>query len=101
LCKHVLEKHCLTFRSVFNNMSSTPPPGQPGLMSVAGLIASIQQNMTGATPIPADVEGVDWVYNSILGSIRQHWNSGRKSPVECLKRRKKVEKVRWEYRGGC
>jgi hypothetical protein len=37
-------------------MSSTPPPGQQGIMSVAGLIASIQQNMTGTTPVPADVE---------------------------------------------
>jgi hypothetical protein len=25
-------------------------------MSVAGIIASIQQNMTGTTPVPADVE---------------------------------------------
>jgi hypothetical protein len=37
-------------------MSSTPPPGQQGIMSVVGLISSIQQNMTGTTPVPADVQ---------------------------------------------
>jgi hypothetical protein len=38
-------------------MSSTPPPpGQPDLMSIARIIASIKQNMTGTTHIPANVE---------------------------------------------
>jgi hypothetical protein len=56
--------------------------------------------MSGTTPVPADVEGVDWVYISILGWIRRQCNRGRKSPEEFFKWRKKVVKVRENYGGG-
>jgi hypothetical protein len=40
---------------VFNKVSN-PHPVQPDVISITGIIASIEQNMTGTTPVPADVE---------------------------------------------
>jgi hypothetical protein len=48
-------------------MYSTPHPGLPGLMSVTGLIASIQQNMTFTTPEEYDKgsqEEQDWAFKN-------------------------------------
>jgi hypothetical protein len=47
----VLAKHCLSYRSFLNKMSSIPPAWNLVIMPVAALITSIQQDITGATPV--------------------------------------------------
>jgi hypothetical protein len=52
-------------------MSATTPHGTPGIMSVAGLLASIESNMGGVVPTPATaaaagLQGTQLLYDEDL-----------------------------------